>query len=280
MKTITSSANHAYRAWLRLATQPRQVRVQRRTLAEGAHLARAWLDARRPIEAVLVAGADGSAERDGLIAELSARAPVYALSPSLFNALGLVEHGIGLALVVPTPEPVSGALSGDALYLDGVQDPGNVGALLRVAAAAGVRHVLASPATAVLWAPRVLRAAQGAHLLLDLREGESPSAMANSSIHWIGTALTTQQTLWDLALPADAPVGWVVGAEGQGACAEALSACASVTRIPLAAGIESLNVATAAAVCLFERQRRLQERVVTEPTTGRTDAPRRPAAAQ
>ena len=280
MKAITSSANPAYRAWLRLATQPRQVRVQRRTLAEGAHLARAWLDAGWPIEAVLVAGAEGTAERDGLIAELSARAPVYALSPSLFNALGLVEHGIGLALVVPTPEPGSGAFSGDALYLDGVQDPGNVGALLRVAAAAGVRHVLASPATAVLWAPRVLRAAQGAHLLLDLREGESPRAMANSSIHWIGTALTAQHALWDLALPADAPVGWVVGGEGQGASAEALAVCASVTRIPLAAGIESLNVATAAAVCLFERQRRLQERVVTKPTTGQTDAPRRPVAAQ
>lgn len=280
MKAITSSANPAYRAWLRLATQPRQVRIQRRTFAEGAHLARAWLDAGWPIEAVLVAGAEGTVERDGLIAELSARAPTYSLSPSLFNALGLVEHGIGLALVVPTPEPGSGALSGDALYLDGVQDPGNVGALLRVAAAAGVRHVLASPATAVLWAPRVLRAAQGAHLLLDLREGESPTAMADSSIYWIGTALAAQHSLWELALPADAPVGWVVGAEGQGASAEALGRCASVTRIPLAAGIESLNVATAAAVCLFERQRRLQGRVLAGRSIVQTSAPDQPAAAQ
>jgi TrmH family RNA methyltransferase len=258
MKSITSPANPVYRTWLRLATQARQVRIQHRTIAEGAHLARAWLDSGRPIEAVLVSASEGGAERNGLLAELSSHAPVYVLSQALFNGLGLVEHGIGLAIVVPTAESAAGALVGDALYLDGVQDPGNVGALLRVAAGAGVRHVLASPTTAALWSPRVLRAAQGAHLLLDLREGVLPEAMANTGLHWIGTALAAEQTLWDLAMPDKAAIGWVVGAEGQGVSAEALAACASLTRIPLASGVESLNVATAAAVCLFERQRRLQ----------------------
>ena len=259
MKSITSPANPVYRAWLRLATQPRQVRIQRRSIAEGAHLARAWLDARRPIEAVIVSASEGGPERNGLLAELSSHAPVFVLSQALFNGLGLVEHGIGLAIVVPIADSATGALVGDALYLDGVQDPGNVGALLRVAAGAGVRHVLASPSTAALWAPRVLRAAQGAHLLLDLREGVGPEALASTGRHWIGTALSAEQTVWDLAMPAEAAIGWVVGAEGQGASAEALAACASLTRIPLAAGVESLNVATAAAVCLFERQRRLRE---------------------
>lgn len=258
MRSITSPANPAYRSWLKLATQPRQVRLQRRTLAEGAHLARAWIDAERPIDAVLVTQGAGSAERGALLSELSARAPVYQLSQGLFNALGLVEHGIGLALVVPTAASPAGALAGDALYLDGVQDPGNAGALLRVAAGAGVRHVLAAPSTAALWAPRVLRAAQGAHLLLDLREGVPPEALERTGIDWIGTALSAPQTLWELDLPATAAVGWIVGAEGQGASADALAVCARLTRIPLAAGVESLNVATAAAVCLFERQRRLQ----------------------
>lgn len=258
MKTISSSANPAYRDWLKLATQPRQVRLQRRTIAEGAHLARAWLDRGFPIESVLVSTSEGSAERNPLLAELAAHAPVYQLSAGLFNALGLVEHGIGLALVVTIPAPLAGPLTGDALYLDGVQDPGNVGALLRVAAGAGVRHVLASTATATLWSPRVLRAGQGAHLMLDLRERVEAAQLADSRIHWIGTSLSARQALWDLPLPPDAPVGWVFGAEGQGVSAEALALCAAVTRIPLAAGVESLNVATAAAICLFERQRRRQ----------------------
>ena len=275
MKTITSPANPAYRAWLKLATQPRQTRIQNRTVAEGAHLARAWLDSGRPIEAVLVSADEGTAEREQLLAELVTRAPVHVLAPGMFNALGLVEHGIGLALVVPTWESPGGVISGDALYLDGVQDPGNVGALLRVAAGAGVRHVLASPSTAALWAPRVLRAAQGAHLLLDLREGVLPRALGDLGIHWIGTTLTARQTLWELVLPAKAPVGWIVGAEGQGASADALQVCASVTRIPLAAGVESLNVATAAAVCLFERQRRLHSGAAADRVSATT-----PPAAQ
>jgi TrmH family RNA methyltransferase len=258
MKSITSAANPAYRDWLRLATQPRQVRLQRRTLAEGAHLAQAWLDTDLPIESVLVSAAEGGAERDPIVQKLSTRAPVHRLSAALFNALGLVEHGIGLALVVPIVEPLVGPLAGDAVYLDGVQDPGNVGALLRVAAGAGVRHVLASPSTASLWSARALRAGQGAHLQLDLREGIEPSCLAQLPLHWIGTALSARADVWDLPLPADKPVGWVVGAEGKGVSAQALAACADTTRIPLAPGVESLNVATAAAVCLFERQRRLR----------------------
>lgn len=254
MKPITSAANARYKAWLKLATQPRQVRLQRCTLAEGVHLAQAWLEAAWPIDAVLVRADGGSHERDRLAEALAQRAPAFALAPALFNALGLVEQGVGLALVVPVPDEVDTPLTGDALYLDGLQDPGNVGALLRVAAAAGVRHVLASNGTAALWAPKVLRAAQGAHLLLDLREGIAPAQLAACDLHWIGTALDGEP-LWQANLPVG-PVGWLFGAEGQGLSAPARAMCRQRLRIPMASGTESLNVATAAAVCLFERARR------------------------
>lgn len=257
-RLITSPANPAYKAWLKLATQPRQVRLQGKTLAEGAHLATAWLQADRPIEAVLVSATAGGGERDSLVAQLARKSAVYELSPGLYNGLGLVENGIGLALVVAVPATSDRPLHGDALYLDGVQDPGNAGALLRVAAAAGVRHVLASPSSAALWTHKVLRAAQGAHLLLDLREGIPVETLPLAGIEWIGTSLTAEQTLWQTAL-SPRPLGWVVGAEGSGASAAALAACSRLIRIPMAPGVESLNVATAAAVCLFERQRRLGE---------------------
>jgi TrmH family RNA methyltransferase len=255
-RLITSSANPAYKAWLKLASQPRQVRLQGKTLAEGAHLAVAWLQAERPVEAVLVSATAGGPERDALVARLARQAPVYELAPGLFTGLGLVESGIGLAMVVAVPASDNGPLLGDAIYLDGVQDPGNAGALLRVAAAAGVRHVLASPASAALWTHKVLRAAQGAHLLLDLREGIPAAALPTLGIEWIGTSLTSDQSLWQAPLPPR-PLGWVVGAEGSGASDAALAACQRLIRIPMSPGVESLNVATAAAVCLFERQRRL-----------------------
>ncbi|MCU0951603.1 MAG: RNA methyltransferase [Burkholderiaceae bacterium] len=257
MKSITSAANPAYRAWLKLASQPRQARTQGRTLAEGAHLAAAWRDSGRPIEAVLVRAGPSHPERDALLPALAARAPVHELAAALFDALALVEHGIGLALVVPTAPSGDGPLQGDALYLDGVQDPGNAGALLRVAAAAGVRHVLASPQTAALWAPKVLRAAQGAHLQLDLRESIAPTALVALASHWIGTALDGEP-LWQAAWPQarQSRIGWIVGAEGGGMSVAAAQVCTQRVRIPMAAGVESLNVAAAAAVCLFERQRR------------------------
>ncbi len=258
MTRIESAANPRYREWLKLAGQPRQVRAQRRTLAEGVHLAQAWLAARAPIEAVLLRAGVGSAERDALLPALQSRAPLFELSAALFDALGLVERGVGLALVVPVPAEDGDAAvaAGDALYLDGVQDPGNVGALLRVAAAAGVTRVLASSQTAALWAPKVLRAAQGAHLALALHESVAAADLGRWAPHWIGTALHGEP-LWRAEWPSG-PIGWIVGAEGLGMSAAARAACTQQVRIPMAAGVESLNVAAAAAVCLFERQRRCQ----------------------
>lgn len=263
MKPIRSAANPTFREWLKLATQPRQVRAQRMTLAEGAHLCEALLGASWPLQAAIVRAGPGGSERDALLARLAAAGvPMFELAAALYDTLGLVEHGIGLAMVLPVPAQENSALTGDALYLDGLQDPGNVGALLRVAAAAGVRHVLASGQTAALWAPKVMRAAQGAHLQLDLREQVDVAALVAptaSSLQWIGTDLSAGTSLWDARWPAT-PVGWVVGAEGQGATAEALAVCSQRVRIPLAPGVESLNVVSAAAVCLFERSRRMHAR--------------------
>jgi TrmH family RNA methyltransferase len=118
--------------------------------------------------------------------------------------------------------------------------------------------VLASPQTAALWAPKVMRAAQGAHLRLDLREQVDCDRLPLLQLHWIGTDLEADTSLWDAELPTR-PIGWVFGAEGQGASTAALAACSMRLRIPLASGVESLNVATAAAVCVFERQRRLRQ---------------------
>jgi TrmH family RNA methyltransferase len=259
MKHIASAANPQYKAWLKLARDPRAVRAQRITLAEGAHLADAALAAGVPIDTVLVRAGGAGAQRDAVLSRL-AHLPAVQLAAPLFDALGLVEHGIGLALVLPVPAesagPLDGALSGDALYLDGVQEPGNAGALLRVAAAAGLRHVLASPATTALWAPKVMRGAQGAHFVLDLREGIAADQLAGAGLHLIATTPVGGTSLWRAELP-HGPVGWVVGSEGQGVTPAALAACAQRVAIPLATGVESLNVATAAAVCLFERRRRL-----------------------
>lgn len=264
MIAITSESNPSYRRWLRIATVPRAARELGQTLAEGLHLAQAAVDAGIDIDAVLVRhGALQDAVAD-LVRTLR-HAPravgpaCYEVAPALYDRIAPVERGVGLTLLVPVPRPVPlHDVAEDLLYLDGVQDPGNAGTLLRTAAAAGIRHVLASPATAGLWAPKVLRSGMGAHFRIAIHEhiaAQDLPAMLRGE--WIAAVAHDAATLWETDLPADHPVGWILGGEGAGITAASLAISARRVCIPTSGSVESLNVAAAAAVCLFERRRRL-----------------------
>ncbi len=265
MIAITSESNPSYRRWLRLATVPRAVREFGQTLAEGLHLAQAAGDAGFPVEAVLVRrGAAQGAVAAMVQALLCARAesggspPCYEIAPALYDRIAPVERGAGLMLLVPVPRPERPhAAEEDLLYLDGVQDPGNVGTLLRTAAAAGIRHVLASANTAGLWAPKVLRSGMGAHFRIAIHEHvathELPAMLRGE---WIAAVAHDAAPLWEAELPVGRPVGWILGGEGAGITAESLAVCARRVCIPTSGFVESLNVSAAAAVCLFERRRR------------------------
>ena len=265
MKSITSPANTTFRAWLRLATQPREAREQRRALAEGLHLAQAALEAAAAVEAVLLRQGPHGAEVERLAAAAIERGAVgYEVAAALYDRISPAERGAGLMLVVQVPEHLlpAGARR-DMLYLDGIQDPGNVGTLLRTAAAAGVHDVLASPATAALWAPKTLRAGQGAQFRLRLYEQVSPASLpAVLDGCWIGADARGGEPLWTAPLPAG-PVGWILGSEGAGLTASARSVCQRLVSIPVDDTVESLNVTAAGAVCLFERQRRLLAAPIT-----------------
>jgi TrmH family RNA methyltransferase len=260
MKAITSAANPAFKAWLRLATQPRTARGQRRALAEGLHLAQAAFDAGMPVEAVLRRHGSRGAEIEAVCARaVGEGAAAYELAAALYDRLSPVERGAGVMLVLGLPSVALPSRSaGDLVYLDGVQDPGNVGTLLRTAAAAGVRNVYASPTTAAFWAPKTLRAGQGAHFRLRLIEHVDPPALADAlSGPWFGADACGGEPLWTLPLPSG-PVGWIFGAEGAGLSPAARAACRALVTVPIDSAVESLNVAAAAAVCLFERRRRLR----------------------
>lgn len=259
MKSIASEANPRYRAWLRLAESSRQIRLAGRTLAEGVHVIEAARAAAHPIEALLVRRAARGQAVERIAAQLASEGVAcYELAAALFDRLSPVERGAGLiAVIAITHAPEPRDLAADALYLDGVQDPGNVGALLRVAAAAGVRHVLAGPGTAALWAPKVVRAGQGAHFALALHDVADPVHLKQALLGpWLGADAHAATSLWEVALPA-APIGWIFGAEGRGLSAGARAVCDAVVTIPMAPAVESLNVVSAAAICLFERRRRL-----------------------
>ena len=236
----------------KLARDPAAYRKLGELWIEGEHLCsalrqRGW----RPAQAVLAESAFAQPALRAL-AEWAPR--VVVLPDALFDGISALESParLGFVLALPAPPQLVPGLA--SVVLDRVQDAGNVGSILRSAAAFGVAQVLALQGTAALWSPKVLRAGMGAHFGLQLIEGLQLDDLAALSVPLVGTALDTDALLPSATLPA--PCAWVLGHEGQGMAPALRARCAQVLRIPQPGGEESLNVAAAAAVCLYESLRR------------------------
>ena len=218
---------------------------------EGDHLLRAALQ-RGWAPALIVL--TEAAMQDAALAALAESAPRVLVVPvPLFKGLSGLESPaqIGAELTLPAAPALDPHAA--SVVLDRLQDAGNVGAILRSAAAFGVRQVLALKGTAALWSPKVLRAGQGAHFGLRLVEGLATEHLAALAVPLIATSSHAEHALHRITLPS--PCAWVMGHEGQGVSPELMARCALSVGIPLPGGEESLNVAAAAAICLYESQR-------------------------
>ena len=193
--------------------------------------------------------------------EICPETRIFQLDPSLWDQLSELAnapHIAGLlnlpASRLKAPQSISN-LEGDLVILDRIQDAGNVGSILRTAAAAGFTQVIALSGCAHLWSSKVLRAGMGAHRLLDLYEGWSNQQLLSAvTAPLLAAAADAPQDLFDLREELMHPVAWVMGSEGQGVSSD-LMAQAKPVSIPIDPRVESLNVSTAAAICLFETVR-------------------------
>jgi len=188
-------------------------------------------------------------------------------SSHVLSSVSDVQHGQGLVLAVPLPSAPPpeqrrrpGALQDVTLILDQVSDPGNAGTILRVARAGGVREVSISAGAVDVFAPKVVRAAAGAHFWLYLRTGFSWGSSQDLLRHLEHIVLADAHgglPFWELDWTG--AVGLIVAAEARGASEAAKRAVTERVRIPMPGGGESLNVAMATSVLLFEavRQRTL-----------------------
>ena len=257
-RVVASASNARYRRLLALVASSRDRARAGVVVLEGVHLLQAWAArfgaVTEPIEVFVARRAIADAE----IASWTSRhrSNAIVLEDRLFDRASSVEHGAGLLAIVAKPSvPLPAQLDDDAVYLDRVQDPGNVGTVLRSCAAAGVRRVLCAPGTAACWSPKVLRAAMGAHFALEIHEGiEVAELQERCRIAAIATDAGAPRSLYDSDLRA--PALWLFGNEGQG-LAPALKSWAQTQRvsIPQTDAVESLNVGVAAALCLYEQWR-------------------------
>lgn len=258
LKRIQSRENPWYKSLVRLASSSRERRREGRAILDGPHLIAAWSACGGVAEA-LVASESGSArpEARALLEATPARTRVV-VPDRMFDALAQVATPVGILAVVATPAPAAPpeALD-DALLLDGLQDAGNLGSILRSAAAAGVRTVCLAPGSVFAWSPKVLRAGMGAHFGLEIHESvrlEDLAARCRGRL--IATDPRAERALD--ATDLRGPVAWIFGNEGAGISPALAARASDRVRIPMPGGAESLNVAAAAAICLFEqvRQRR------------------------
>ena len=255
VRTISSRDNPLYKELKLLATSSQARRRAQRTLLDGVHLCSAYLS-RCALPPLCVVGESAQAHPE--VATLMARCTgtqCIVLPDPLFHALSQVEHGIDLLFVIDTPQsrPI-GKLDRGAVLLDNLQDPGNVGSILRSAAAAGIAQVYCGPGTAFVWSPKVLRAGMGAHFGLEIHEQVDLALLVSTAgVPVLATSSHADATLYEAELRN--PVAWLFGHEGQGVSAELLALATRRLAIPHLGDMESLNVAASAAICLFEQVR-------------------------
>jgi TrmH family RNA methyltransferase len=259
MRQIASRDNPHFKALKKLCLSGRERRKTGLVLLDGMHLIEAYAQHfGQPAEIVISESGALRSEIAAYLAGAGARCASTLLADPLFAELATVETPSGIMAVVAQPKSAHGLNQEvDAVLLDGVQDPGNVGSILRSAAAAGFRQVLLSADCAHAWSPRTLRAAMGAHFQLEIHESSDlPAFLGGYQGQGVVTLLDAKTSLY--AADLKCPVAWVFGSEGQGVRPEVVEATQLQVRIPMPGANESLNVAAAAAICLFETVRQRQ----------------------
>jgi TrmH family RNA methyltransferase len=253
---ITSTQNDRVK-YVRALGRRRTRQREGRFLVEGTRLVEEV--ARAGIEPALVFFTEAwaaTAEGQRLLVQLPpAGEGAWPVSESVLAACADTETPQGVLAVVPFVENSPGP--GLALVVDGVRDPGNLGALLRSAEAAGAGQVLLAPGTVDLYNPKVVRGAMGAHFRLAVAALDWPAIAQRLEGRAVWLADAAGEAAYD-QVDWTAPAALIVGGEAEGAGAEALALATGRVRIPMAGGAESLNAAMAGTVILFEaaRQRR------------------------
>jgi RNA methyltransferase, TrmH family len=256
LKLITSADNPQFKFLLKLVESSRERRLAGLSLLDGAHLVQAYQQHLGAPEKMVVS--QSGAHKAEIQSLLSDKAATLCLSDPLFKQLSSVATPTGIIALIKTPRRETAPESlQTCVMLEDVQDPGNLGSILRSCAAAGVKQIFLSKQTVNAWSPRVLRAAMGAHFCVEIYERMDLIALARAFPgRVLATKLHATQSVFDSNLRGE--IALLFGNEGAGV-SSALLACAHESiAIPMSAATESLNVAAAAAICLFERVRQLK----------------------
>jgi TrmH family RNA methyltransferase len=253
---ITSTSSPHVKLLRSLATDAKERRRERRFVVEGVRLVTSALDAQARPEPLLYAPEQLERSEAGraLLERIRTAGLGFEASEKAVAAASdtVTPQGVVGALPWPTVEPRKPGL---VLLLDALQDPGNLGTLLRSAEAVAVAEVVCMPGCADLYAPKVVRAAMGAHFFLPLRLAEwdevEPALLGVDQIY----AATAAATMPYFAADWRQPSALIIGNEAHGVGDEGLARASKLLGVPMRGRAESLNAAVAGSVILFEALR-------------------------
>ncbi len=258
---ITSRDNPRIKHLRGLLEQASIRRKSQQTLLEGIHLLDAYHRAGLTPDSIFFSETMLTHPEVNDLLDAWPQVARFVLPEALYKELRTLGQGIDIMALIDTASaPLPEHINRDVLILEDVQDAGNVGTLLRTAAAAGITQIICTTGTASVWSPRVLRAGMGAQFGLQITEhARIEDLVTRLQIPLHATSSHATHSLY--ALDLTTPTAWLMGNEGQGASDTALAQAIAVS-IPQPGGQESLNVAIAGAVCMYEMVR---QRLISTP---------------
>ncbi len=255
LERIVSDHNPLVRLARKLSRSAHERKATGRALLDGAHLIDAYSNRFAVDSAVLMVS--DKAQQDPEVRVLVERfrgARRVLLPEAIFRSVSPVDTPTGVAAMIDIPAlPLPQPDEEHWLLLDGIQDPGNLGSILRTAAATGMTRAVLSRNCADVWSPKCLRGGMGAQFVLPCQSGDLDKSLESFAGRRLATAPRVGQSLFNADLRG--PVALLFGGEGSGLSSELQSRADAVIHIPLAAGVESLNVAAAVAMVCYERLR-------------------------
>lgn len=251
--SITSRDNPLFKRLKKLAESARARREARMTLLDGEHLLSAYLDAGgQPHTLARAASYDV-----GLFEPWAARCPhakAIVLSDALFAEIAPVATPTGMLAEAAWLTPPALAAIPLVIVLEDIQDPGNLGAMLRTAAAAGATLAVLSKGCHDPWSPKALRGGQGAQFVLPMERGvDVADWCAQFKGQRLALALAEDRSVFSSDLTG--PLAFIVGNEGAGLSDDVRAAATATVQIPMPGKMESLNASAALAIAVFEAVR-------------------------
>jgi RNA methyltransferase, TrmH family len=255
---ITSTSNER----VKHARRVREGREPDLIFIEGQRLAEEALKSGIHMEAAFLSSEHEEARLNALAEHLSAsQTPLFWTQSQVLDSMSDTMHSQGIIIIAKRPKPPSFPIAGRLfIALDRIQDPGNMGTLLRTAEAAGTDGVLVLAGSVDVFSPKVLRSSMGSTFRLPVITNVTAETLLQikhqQRLHLVAAAgggeLDYTDHDWCM------PTLLLLGNEGHGVSADLMTACDTRLRIPMANDVESLNVAAAGAIMLFEaaRQRR------------------------